>query len=163
LLECARPKPPDMQPNDLHAIVHNVLDLIATRVEAARVSVVLDLESRPVVFDCDKEQMMQVFLNLLLNALQFVPVGGKLGIRIFHDAGALCISVDDDGPGVPAAIREQIFDPFFSRREGGIGLGLTVVQQIVQAHGGDIRVGDSRWAGAAFNMRFPLSKVAGRT
>ena len=148
---------------DLNAIVHNVLDLIATRVEAARVSVVLDLEPNPAAFDCDKEQMMQVFLNLLLNALQFVPEGGKLGIRIFHDAGALCVSVEDDGPGVAPSIREHVFDPFFSRREGGIGLGLTVVQQIVQAHGGDIAVGVSGWGGAAFNMRFPLKSGAGRS
>ncbi len=69
LLECARPKLPDMQPNDLNAIVQNVLDLIATRVEAAGARVVLDLEPAPLMFDCDKEQMMQVFLNLLLNRL----------------------------------------------------------------------------------------------
>jgi len=163
LLECARPKPPEFQPQDLHAIVRNVLDLLSTRVEAARVNVELDLESRPVVFDCDKEQMMQVFLNLILNALQFIPEGGKLGIRTSLDAGALRISVSDDGPGVPAPIRERIFDPFFSRREGGIGLGLTIVQQIVQAHGGEIAVGESAWGGAAFNMRFPLDREVGRT
>ena len=163
LLECARPKPPEFQPQDLHAIVRNVLDLLSTRVEAARVNVELDLESRPVVFDCDKEQMMQVFLNLILNALQFIPEGGKLGIRTSLDAGALRISVSDDGPGVPAPIRERIFDPFFSRREGGIGLGLTIVQQIVQAHGGEIAVGESVWGGAAFNMRFPLDREVGRT
>jgi len=163
LLECARPKPPEFQPQDLHAIVRNVLDLLSTRVEAARVNVELDLESRPVVFDCDKEQMMQVFLNLILNALQFIPEGGKLGIRTSLDAGALRISVCDDGPGVPATIRQRIFDPFFSRREGGIGLGLTIVQQIVQAHGGEIAVGESAWGGAAFNMRFPLDREVGRT
>ena len=163
LLECARPKRPEFQPQDLHAIVRNVLDLLSTRVEAARVNVELDLESRPVVFDCDKEQMMQVFLNLILNALQFIPEGGKLGIRTSLDAGALRISVSDDGPGVPAPIRERIFDPFFSRREGGIGLGLTIVQQIVQAHGGEIAVGESAWGGAAFNMRFPLDREVGRT
>jgi signal transduction histidine kinase len=163
LLECARPKPPEFQPQDLHAIVRNVLDLLSTRVEAARVNVELDLESRSVVFDCDKEQMMQVFLNLILNALQFIPEGGKLGIRTSLDAGALRISVSDDGPGVPAPIRERIFDPFFSRREGGIGLGLTIVQQIVQAHGGEIAVGESAWGGAAFNMRFPLNREVGRT
>jgi signal transduction histidine kinase len=156
LLECARPKPPEFQPQDLHAIIRNVFDLLATRVEAARVHVRLDLESQPVIFDCDKEQMMQVLLNLILNALQFIPEGGRLGIRTSLDAGALRISVSDDGPGVPAPIRERIFDPFFSRREGGIGLGLTIVQQIVQAHGGEIVVGESAWGGAAFNMCFPL-------
>jgi signal transduction histidine kinase len=163
LLECARPKPPGIQPHDLHAIIHNVIDLISTRVDAARVNIELNLESRPVVFDCDKEQMMQVLLNLLLNALQFVAEGGRLEICTYFHAGALWISVSNDGPGVPAPIRERIFDPFFSRREGGIGLGLTIVQQIVQAHGGEITVGDSPWGGAAFNMRFPLDREVGRT
>lgn len=154
LLECARPKPPDIQPHDLHAIIRNVLDLISTRVEAAHVSVELDLAPDPVILDCDPEQMMQVLLNLLLNALQVMPNGGRLGIRTVIDAGVLWICVDDEGPGVPEAIRESIFDPFFSRREGGIGLGLTIVQQIVHAHGGRIFVGDSACGGAAFNLRF---------
>jgi C4-dicarboxylate-specific signal transduction histidine kinase len=55
---------------------------------------------------------------------------------------------------VPLEFREHVFDPFFSRREGGIGLGLTIVQQIVQAHGGMLSVGESAWGGASFNLRF---------
>ena len=72
--------------------------------------------------------------------------------------GTLWICVADDGPGVAPEIRERIFDPFFSRREGGIGLGLTVVQQIVQVHGGEIEVTGSQWGGASFNMRFDLTR-----
>ena len=97
---------------------------------------------------------MQVFLNLVLNALSFVGDGGRVGVSTHRDDEALWVSVADDGPGVPAELRQRIFDPFFSRREGGIGLGLTIVQQIVQAHGGEITVRESAWGGASFNLRF---------
>jgi len=156
LLECARPKAPDIQRHDLQAIIYNVLDLIASRVEVCGVHIELDLEPE-IMFECDREQMMQVFLNLVLNALEFVPKGGKIVVSTFLEGDALWISVGDNGPGVPVPLREHIFDPFFSRRQGGIGLGLTIVQQIVQAHHGEIRVTDSPWGGAAFNMRFALN------
>jgi C4-dicarboxylate-specific signal transduction histidine kinase len=71
-----------------------------------------------------------------------------------RDASGLWITVADDGPGIPEALRHAIFDPFFSRREGGIGLGLTIVQQIVQVHGGEIEVGESAWGGASFTLLF---------
>ncbi len=157
LLECARPKPPDFRPHDVHAIVDSVLNLVASRAETAGVHLERDLEVQDVVFECDREQIMQVLLNLVLNALEFVSDGGRVAVSTYLEAGALWICVADDGPGVPPPIRERIFDPFFSRREGGIGLGLTIVQQIVQAHGGEIRVTDSPWGGAAFNIRFAMS------
>ena len=157
LLECARPKPPDFRPHDVHTIVDNVLNLIASRAEAAGVHLERDLEVRDVVFECDREQIMQLLLNLVLNALEFVSEGGRVAVSTYLEAGALWICVADDGPGVPPAIRERIFDPFFSRREGGIGLGLTIVQQIAQAHGGEIHVTESPWGGAAFNIQFVMS------
>jgi signal transduction histidine kinase len=154
LLECARPKPPDFRPHDLHSIIDSVINLIASRAETAEVTVERDLEARAVMFNCDREQMMQVLLNLVLNALEMVQRGGKIAVSTWLESGALWLSVADDGPGVPLPIREHIFDPFFTRRQGGIGLGLTVVQQIVHAHGGEIGVTDSSWGGAAFNVRF---------
>ena len=157
LLECARPKPPDFHPHDVHTIVDSVLNLIASRAETAGVHLERDLEVHDVEFECDREQIMQLLLNLVLNALEFVSEGGRVAVSTYLEAGALWICVADDGPGVPLPIRERIFDPFFSRRKGGIGLGLTIVQQIVQAHGGEIRVTESPWGGAAFNIRFVMS------
>ncbi|MHB1272813.1 MAG: sensor histidine kinase [Rhodanobacter sp.] len=157
LLECARPKAPDFRPQDMHAIVDSVLNLITSRAEVAGVHLERDLEAQGVVFACDREQMMQVLLNLVLNALEFVSAGGRIAVSTYLEAGALWICVADDGPGVPPAIRELIFDPFFTRRQGGIGLGLTIVQQIVQAHGGEICVTDSPWGGAAFNIRLDMN------
>lgn len=155
LLECARPSPPEFRPHDLHAIIRDVIGLLASRAEHAGVSLRTDLPEPPIVLDCDREQIMQVLLNLVLNALSFVSSGGTVAVSTHRDEDSVWVSVVDDGPGVPVELRERIFDPFFSRREGGIGLGLTIVQQIVHVHGGEISVGESAWGGAAFNIRFP--------
>lgn len=154
LLECARPTPPDFRPHDLHAIIDNVLGLLASRADKADVSLSSSLGESELIFSCDREQIMQVLLNLVLNALAFVGEHGRVQVVTRSDASAVSISVVDDGPGVPEALRQSIFDPFFSRREGGIGLGLTIVQQVVHVHGGDITVGESAWGGASFNLRF---------
>ncbi len=154
LLECARPQPPDFRPHDLHAIIDGVLGLLASRAENAGVALTRETSAVDMVLDCDREQMMQVFLNLILNALSFVNAGGRVAVSTYRDTDAMWISVVDDGPGVPESLRPRVFDPFFSRREGGIGLGLTIVQQIVQVHGGEINIDESAWGGAAFNLRF---------
>lgn len=158
LLECARPNPPHFMSHDVLEIVDSVLVLLESRVERTGVTLSRQCEGDDVVLSCDREQMMQVFLNLILNALSFVGEGGRVCVSTHRDEQALWISVADDGPGVPLEFREHVFDPFFSRREGGIGLGLTIVQQIVQAHGGTLSVGESRWGGASFNLRFTLQE-----
>lgn len=154
LLECARPNPPHFMTHDVLEIVDGVITLLASRAERAGVALSRESDGGHVVLSCDREQLMQVFLNLILNALSFVAEGGRVRISTHRDEEALWISVADDGPGVPPEFREHVFDPFFSRRDGGIGLGLTIVQQIVQAHGGEISVGESAWGGASFNLRF---------
>lgn len=154
LLECARPNPPHFMLHDVPEIVDSVLALLESRVERAGVTLSRQADGGDILLSCDREQMMQVFLNLILNALSFVGEGGRVRVSTHRDEEALWISVADDGPGVALEFREHIFDPFFSRREGGIGLGLTIVQQIVQAHGGTLSVGESAWGGASFNLRF---------
>lgn len=154
LLECARPNPPEFRPHDLHEIADNVLNLLASRAEQAGVRLQRDFAAPDAILNCDREQMTQVLLNLVLNALQFVVADGRVRISTRRDGDSLYVVVTDDGPGVSEAMRTSVFDPFFSRREGGIGLGLTIVQQIVQAHGGDIRVDGSEWGGAAFVIHF---------
>jgi two-component system sensor histidine kinase HydH len=154
LLECASPRPPDFKPHDLHEIAGKVFDLLASKADKKQVGLVRDFAAADAWLDCDREQLTQVFLNLVLNALHFVPQGGRIAIHTVIDGEALRVRVCDDGPGIPAELRPRVFDPFFSRREGGVGLGLTVVQQIVQVHHGDIRVGASDWGGACFDMRF---------
>jgi signal transduction histidine kinase len=158
LLECARPTQPDFRPHDLHAIIDSVLNLLASRAEKAGVALSCSFAEPELVFRCDREQIMQVLLNLVLNALAFVGERGRVQIATRLDGPVLQVSVMDDGPGVPPEFRQAIFDPFFSRREGGIGLGLTIVQQVVQVHDGEIAVGESPWGGASFNLTFAVGR-----
>jgi len=154
LLECAKPRPPDFKLNDLHHIADNVCRLLAGKADNKGVQLQCEFNAGDAVLACDREQLTQVFLNLVLNALHFVPQQGRVVISTADQDEALLVQVCDDGPGIPAEQRQRVFDPFFSRREGGVGLGLTVVQQIVQVHHGDIRVTDSPWGGTCFTMHF---------
>ncbi|HEX8979120.1 MAG TPA: ATP-binding protein [Parasulfuritortus sp.] len=154
LLECAAPRLPQFQPHDLHDIVRHVLALVGGKAEKKNIAIETDLAAQQSILDCDREQMIQVFLNLVINAIQHVPDGGRIRIVSADAGGGIELRVEDDGAGILAAERERVFDPFFTRREGGIGLGLTIVQQIVQAHGGEIAVTESALGGAAFEINF---------
>ncbi len=153
LLECARPRPPDFKPHDLHDIVRHVVELIASNADKKGIYLEVDLAAASSILSCDREQLIQVFLNLIINAIHFAPEGGRIRISSKDQGGAVVVAVADDGPGIPADQRQQVFDPFFTRREGGIGLGLTIVQQIVRGHNGEIWVGESPWGGASFFVR----------
>jgi signal transduction histidine kinase len=157
LLECASPRAPDFKPHDVHEIVGHALDLLISKAEGKGVQLQRDLRAQHPILICDREQFIQVFLNLVINALDFVPTGGRIAVATRNDGDSLTFSVADSGPGIPVELRQRVFDPFFTRREGGIGLGLTVVQQIVQVHHGEIWVTESQWGGACFNIRFDLN------
>lgn len=154
LLECASPRAPDFKPHDLHEIIGHVLDLLLSKAEGEAVELRREFLAQHAIIICDREQLIQVFLNLVINALHFVPKGGRIVAVTRNEGGSLVVSIEDNGPGIPAELRQRVFDPFFTRRAGGIGLGLTVVQQIVQAHHGEIQVTESPWGGASFNIRF---------
>jgi signal transduction histidine kinase len=154
LLECASPRPPQFLPHDLHEIVEHVLALVGGKAQKQSISLETRLAARDSVLDCDREQLIQVFLNLVINAIQHVPERGHIRIDSLDVGADLVVRVEDDGPGIPAAEAAKVFDPFYTRREGGVGLGLTIVQQIVQAHGGEIDVGTSELGGACFTLRF---------
>src|SRR3569833_3186436 len=156
LLETASPRPPHFRPHNLNEIVDHALDLLAGKAEKKEVRLQRALSAAETMLTCDREQLIQVFLNLLINALHFAPVGGRIEVATHNRDGTLVASVADDGPGVPFDLRARIFDPIFTRREGGIGLGLTIVQQIVQAHRARISVGESAWGGASFDFEFDL-------
>ena len=158
LLECASPRAPDFKPHDLHDIITHVLDLLASRAENKQVRLQRQLTAMNSILVCDREQLIQIILNLVLNALHFVPVEGRIIVSTRNEDKSLIMGVSDNGPGIPAELRPRVFDPFFTRREGGIGLGLTIVQQIVQVHQGEIWVTESEWGGANFNIRFNLEK-----
>jgi len=163
-LDFARPRPPSLEPVDPRKLIEETLALVGYEMESQGVRLERaddsDLPSVPM----DREQMKQVLLNLILNALQAMPRGGRLKIQTALDypsgerggGPAVEIAVQDSGDGIPGEIQSKIFEPFFSTKEEGIGLGLSVAQRIVEDHRGKIRVESTPGKGTTFFVSLPL-------
>ena len=104
----------------------------------------------------DGTQIKQVFLNLLLNALQAMSQGGTLTVRIAVSGGSLLSVITDEGEGIPPEVRAKLFEPFFSTKQGGTGLGLSISQRIIEGHNGRLRLSSQPGAGTSVIVRLPL-------
>ena len=157
LLDVARPGERALVGVDLRAVVGDVVQ--AARPSAMRRGVTLHCEGEGAVpVTGDAGQLHQVVLNLVTNALQAVSDGGRVEVRLHAAAGGSgpVLEVHDDGPGVPDSQRDRLFEPFYTTREDGTGLGLFVSFGIVERHGGALSVGDSPLGGARFRMGLPV-------
>ena len=112
----------------------------------------------------DSDQLMQVCLNLCINALQATPEKGRVTVatrEAFHDGERWCeIAVADCGPGIPAEIRESIFDPVFTTKDKGSGLGLAICHQIVVEAGGFMVVDTVEGKGSTFRVNLPAARIS---
>jgi signal transduction histidine kinase len=156
MLECARPRPPKYLSHDIQKIIEHVIDLLKTKVESKQINLELELLDEETAIFCDKDQLIQVFLNLVMNATQHVQKKGIIIIRIIMTQNFVNITVCDNGSGIPDTQKQSVFDPFYTQRKEGVGLGLTVVQQIILAHHGKIFVTDSSYGGACFHIHLPI-------
>jgi two-component system sensor histidine kinase PilS (NtrC family) len=156
-LAFSRPTPPDARPTDLAVVAGETLDVFAA--DPAAAGLVLERVLAPSPATCDPDQLRQVLWNLLSNAAHAIREerrGGRIrvGCAPERDGGAtLC--VEDDGPGLPAEVAARIFTPFFTTRPQGTGLGLAVVQRIVDAHRGRVAFEPAPAGGARFVVRLP--------
>lgn len=153
-LAFAKPSPVNVQPVDLASIIRGVVTLIAPEAEAVRIAVDLDLTPglRPAAGD--PEQLRQVMLNLTRNALEAMQDrAGRVTLRARQSDGRLEVDVEDDGPGFAEGL--PVFDAFFTTKDQGTGLGLSLVHRIVSDHGGTIRV-ESRPGRTCFTFQLPI-------
>jgi signal transduction histidine kinase len=175
LLALARPGRPEVAPCDVHQVLDRTLILLAENPEAKEVRVVRAYQPGIPALDADSKLLGQVFLNLILNAVQAMPEGGQITIRTtLRDAdGAdgeahqgtgriLEIAVSDTGPGIPPEAIEDIFTPFVSTKRRGTGLGLSVSRRIVEEHGGWVTAESPSGEGATFRVCLPLNAVGHR-
>ncbi len=154
LLDFARPREIKLEPTSVNHNLQHVVELVGYQLRASGVEVEMDLDPSPAVVEADHFQMEQLFLNLVLNALDAMKGGGELYLRTRVRGGKMIAEVRDTGHGIPADIRDRIFDPFFTTREvgEGTGLGLAVTGSIVAAHGGTIEVESSVGRGTTFRV-----------
>ena len=162
-LDYARPPHPVRTRCELAAILHDALNLLRGRIEQQGVQLTLDVESTAGAIDADAEQMRQVILNLLLNALDAMRHGGALHVRLARDAQAkqVELSVADEGEGIPPHVLPRLFEPFVTGKETGLGLGLVICRRIVEEHGGTIAGRNRPAGGAVFVVRLPLASENG--
>ncbi|MBW1899792.1 MAG: GHKL domain-containing protein, partial [Deltaproteobacteria bacterium] len=114
-------------------------------------------------FYINGDKFSQVLLNIILNAIDAVSGEGKIHVEIKKSDNGLLVSISDNGPGIPIADRERIFEPFVSDKEDGTGLGLSISRKIIASYGGDITVSESKEGGACFTISLPDSAVNGHT
>ncbi|HSM94281.1 MAG TPA: ATP-binding protein, partial [Anaeromyxobacteraceae bacterium] len=143
--------------------VERVLSFVGVLLDRKRVAVERDVAADLPPVLADPDALQQVLLNLLVNAVQAVAEGGRVGVRArrgVEEGGAVVtIEVHDDGPGVPEPLRERVFDPFFTTRADGTGLGLAVCARVVASHGGDLRVGRGPLGGASFTVQLRAAEA----
>src|SRR5262249_50405741 len=142
---------------DLTDVVRDALGLARGRTEQQRVEVRLDVPEAGLRVNADRDQLRQVVLNLVLNALDAMPSGGKLLIAVRRTSHGVGLTVADTGAGIPPDIVPRLFEPFATGKDTGLGLGLVVSKRIVEDHGGAIRGSNRPEGGACFEAEFPAA------
>jgi len=165
LLDLVRPKESHFAHGDLHELIEKMVLLVSPQSKAKNIDITLAFDETIGSVWMDPEKMKQVILNLLSNALEFTPKGGRIEIetrkRLREDkADMICIEVRDNGIGIPPSDLNRVFDPYFttkhkSNMHSGTGLGLFIAHQHMQDHGGAIEVSSGINKGAAFILTLP--------
>lgn len=151
-LQFARPREFARSPVDLCEVVGRVLDLISSDGRLRKVKFERAIEPVPAVGG-DAVRLQQVVMNLVLNAMEALPDGGRVRVSLRKVDREVELAIEDDGPGVPESIRERVFEPFFTTKASGTGLGLPIVRSIMTHHGGTIVIESGALGGARIRVR----------
>lgn len=161
LLDFARPPKPRRLRANLTQLVERAVNLVRGRGQEASISFALDLPTT-CEMTCDPEQLHQVFVNLLLNAIDAMPNGGTLGVRVCMPSGKgheVSVVVEDDGSGISPQVMEHVFEPFVTTKSRGTGLGLAITRRMVEEHKGTIVAENRLPHGARFTVLLPASSL----
>lgn len=142
-------------PQDINKSVHEALELVSPQAKDQKIEIELQLSETPVVADIDLVQFNQIVINLVTNALEACPFDrlGRIIIKTYATKHFVCLEVIDNGDGIPLARKQKIFDPFYSKKEGGVGLGLSLCRRIIDAHHGTIFENGIENEGACFTVK----------
>lgn len=147
------------QPLDLNHVLDEVLVLIQPLLQGQTIEVFVQREVEPLMIEGDADQLKQVLLNLLQNAIEALGSKGKLVLTSQKRSRFVEVRIEDNGPGIPPSIQERIFDPFFTTKSEGSGLGLAISRNIIRDHGGSLSLRSAPSEGAAFLIELPLLNV----
>ncbi len=156
LLDFAKPKPPQLQPVNLTELVLRLAEIHRPSMEAAGIHLVVETPAEVMVFS-DEVQMERVILNLWRNAVEAMPEGGTLTVRLWQEGSEVKLSISDTGVGITPDHLPHIFKPFYTTKGTGSGLGLAICKKIVDEHGGRIEVVSEEGKGTTFTIVLPAA------
>ena len=156
MLDYYRPGSTKMEKVDVLELLDHVISLTSQQLSQREIEIDTDLPKTLDAIYAVNSQIQQIFFNLILNAFDVMPGGGVLYIRAKNVENGVEIQFEDSGPGISEDLRNNIFEPFYSTKDGGTGLGLTVSYNIVTAHGGTLDLVDGKGTGACFRLFLPL-------
>jgi PAS domain S-box-containing protein len=160
LLDFARESKPNVAPVTLRLVIDNSLALVGSKAKLKNIEIVREEDPGIKPITADFQQLEQVFVNLIVNAMQAMPDGGKLTIRTRQENDWVTITVQDTGQGIPSKNLPKLFTPFFTTKEKGTGLGLAISHGIIERHGGTIKVESETGKGTTFTIRLPKNAPA---
>ncbi|MFH0732195.1 MAG: ATP-binding protein [Candidatus Omnitrophota bacterium] len=163
-LDFARLPEPDLQNCDINQILEGTISLISLKANSQNIQIDKHFKAAPRELNIDKEQMRQVFLNIMLNSVEAMPSGGVLEIstnKIYNkkEGDILEIKIKDTGLGISDDVKKRLFEPFFTTKPEGTGLGLFIASKIVQMHKGKIEVENPQGKGAALIVKLPIMQA----
>jgi signal transduction histidine kinase len=156
--EFSRMPQPQLQPAQMNDVIRGVLQLFQAQLESperGQISCDLQLDQRLEPIPADPELLHRAISNLVLNALEAMPKGGRLSLRTRGNKDNICVDVSDTGAGLTAEECNRMFTPYYTSKEHGTGLGLAIVQSVVSDHGGTIRVHSEPGQGTTFVIELP--------
>jgi len=155
-LRAIRPSQPHLQPEDVNALVLEAVSFFRPEIKDRDIVVETELRSDLPPLELDRDQMKQVFYNAIKNSFEAMKRRGILRIRTDRDDTQVKISFTDTGGGISPENLSRVFEPYFTTKEGGSGLGLLIVRRIVREHGGELSIESSEGKGLTLTIRLPL-------
>ena len=164
VMDFSKPSEPKFVLTDMNKPIKEAVNLSEATLRKRGIQIEKALASDLPLCQADPNLIEQLILNLIHNAseaMQDMGEGKKIEITSFMGKNCIFVTVCDSGPGVPLAMKDQVFDPFYSTKNGGTGIGLSIAHRIITDHGGSMDISESRWGGAEFSIELPIKKGIG--
>jgi len=158
LLDFAKPDLPRLEQVEVTDILDEVLDLLSSELANNQIKIIKTYKDSPAIH-ADRKHLKQVFLNLLLNSLQAIDKQGRIEVCVESNDNQLVVYIKDNGCGISKEGQSKVFDPFYTTKSDGTGLGLSVVRSIMREHGGEVSISSIPNCSTEFSLTFPINGV----
>jgi len=155
-LFAVKPLDTNLEPSDLNHVIEELVDFVHYELEEKHITIHTDLNNTLPPLQLDDKLMKQVLLNLVKNGSAAMDEGGTLSITTLQEGDMVCLTIHDTGKGMSEDVKSKIFEPYFTTKDNGTGLGLTLVYKIIKEHGGDIEVHSKEGQGTSFQIYLPI-------